>query len=153
MNEKQYKKFIRKFFLLWLLSLISIIATIFYLQQQTQPSVNNYIGEKGDSSYQLAVKQGFKGSLSDYLDSLHGKDSISTSTIKTIEKPTVIETTNTIVRTEVVQAPVTETEGKPTVEDVRTNSDTCDVEIKYSGSRGYQILVKASRLLGGCGIE
>lgn len=130
---------------------IVLVGVAVYLLVTSRPKdieVHNYIGK---SAYQVAVDNGFKGSEVQWLETLkaqptpgpegkQGKDgrdganAVSTYTEKIIEQQTVLEK----------QIPVNGQNGREI--ELRSNPDTKDLEWRYVGTRGWNVLLEYCEL-------
>lgn len=145
MTPKQFKTLA----LLVALTII-LVGVAVYLLVTSRPKdieVHNYIGK---SAYQIAIDNGFKGSESQWLETLKaepvpgpkgdsikgdkGDNAVSTHTEKIIEQQTVLEK----------QIPVNGQNGREI--ELRSNPDTKDLEWRYVGTRGWNVLLEYCEL-------
>lgn len=86
------------FLITWIVIIFMFVVLAIFLSESQkstntqQQILHQYIsGENGKSAYEIAQKNGYKGTESEWLASLAGEDSISTNTVKTINTQTVKE--------------------------------------------------------------
>lgn len=125
---------------------IILVGVAVYLLVSSRPKdleVHNYVGK---SAYQVAIDNGFKGSEVQWLETLRaepvqgpkgdsikgdkGDNAVSTHTEKIIEQQTVVEK----------QVPVNGQDGREI--ELRSNPDTKDLEWRYVGTRGWNVLLE-----------
>lgn len=143
MDPKQYKRFMRRFIILWILSLASIFFLIFSFYPK-QVEVNNYVGQRGSTG-----SQGAKGDAGVGLQGLQG---VAGTPGKNAETK-VIENNTTVYKTEVVNTPVPGEKGETGERGAEgrevefQTSPTGDIEWRYTGTRGWTVLIPGDRLL------
>lgn len=133
-----------------ILGIITALVLLFTKPADTQ--VNNYVGK---SAYQSALDTGFKGTELEWVKSLQaapakdgekgdtvvgpkGENSVSTHTETIVEKQTTVEK----------QVPLKGENGREV--EMRTNPLTKDIEWRYSGTRGWNVLLEICELKDTC---
>lgn len=160
MDKRHYRRLMLAVVAAIVLFLVAFALLWVQISGSKSVQVNNYIGK---SAYQSATEAGFKGTENDWVNSLKPIPAI---TVKGDKGDTGKngtdgkQITETHVTTVTLPAPVAKdgkdgkdgTDGKNGREiEIRTNPNTHDKEWRYSGTRGWNVLIAYCEIRDTCG--